>query len=1227
MSAQAIGLGSRHINLKRRPESRPLAWDDIELAFWAGRQDENIAMNQYRKAVQIPLNFEIRPKSKFMRIPLLTLITLSLFVFSTPAIAEDADLEFFEKKIRPVLVTHCYECHSADAKKLSGELLLDSRDGVKKGGETGPALDGLNPDKSLLIKAVRYTDDALKMPPKGKLPDTVIADLETWVKNGAADPRDQPVARKVTASWKEFMKERSDWWSLRSVVRPDVPRTDVAALASAPVDKFIFAKMAESGLVPSGPTDPRTFIRRLSLVLTGLPPTIEQVDRFVAECRAGVSTNATNPLPGEAVERLVDSLLQSPQFGEQWARHWMDCVRFSETHGNEWNYEVHHAWRYRDYLIRAFNDDVPYDQFIREHLAGDLLPQPRWNEKEQFNESVIGTGFYRFGEVNHDDCISLRSLGYDLADNQIDTLTKAFQATTVACARCHNHKLDPISSEDYYGLLAVLRSSRNVSHCIDSPNVNADKKQRLRELKSLIRQELTVMWACESFRFSDYMRAASAIRAKHPDAEKLVKELELDPLRLEKWVATLAAEKQPFDEPFEIWRRLVAVDTPPPAEAPVDATKPRPTFGDVWKSLTEEFAKESQERADFNSKQFVTYADFRENDVPGWSVGGQAMTEPVSRNGDFIVQTEGDNVLQSILPAGRYTHSLSSKLNGTLRSPVLPVGKKYISFQVLGQRSSAVRLVSNNCQLNYANYRALTSPELTWVTFSPPEDRESLRTYAELMTMFDNPKFPDQLSALGGDGGNYKLPWDKAAENPRSYFGVTRVVLHDNPETPKPSVSHLQVLFERGLGEQIPQTKELSLKAILIRYEHRMSDAIYALSVDEATEDDVRWLDAMLRRELIGNKVNQIPACFNPKTRRCDSLIQEYRKIEAELSLPRVAVGFGDGGPGIAQPVFMRGDCTRPGEVVPRRYLEVLSKSVEPFTSTGSGRLELADRIASPNNPLTARVMINRIWHHLFGTGIVRTVDDFGHVGEAPSHPELLDYLASDFVEQGWSVKRLIRELVLTRTFQMSNHPSAQSRDIDPQNRLLEHYPARRMEAESVRDTILAASGALDHTLYGPSIQPFRDKEYADRRLFPGPLDGNGRRSIYIKNNLMEGPKFLGTFNFPGGKVAQGRRDVTNVPAQALALLNDPFVLQQAGVWSQNVLKQTGDSIPTRVESMFRSSLGRSPDAEELTRFEQAVRQLADLYQVPADNVMSNAEIWKDVAHSIFNLNEMIYIP
>jgi hypothetical protein len=474
---------------------------------------------------------------------------------------------------------------------------------------------------------------------------------------------------------------------------------------------------------------------------------------------------------------------------------------------------------------------------------------------------------------------------------------------------------------------------------------------------------------------------------------------------------------------------------------------------------------------------------------------------------------------------------------------VIPAGKKYLSVQVLGQRSSAVRLVSNHCQLNYANYRALISPDLQWITFSPPDDRESLRTYAELMTMFDNPKFPDQLAPLGGDNTNYKFPWDKAAENPRSYFGVTRVVLHDTPETPKPDVSHLRSLFElpddRTVSAQTTTAPiavtaaEGESKAILDevvhRYARRMTAAIEAWSNDAATDDDVKWLDVLVRRELISNNRLQSPSC--------ESLVQEYRQVDAGLSLPRVCVGISDGGPGYNQPIFVRGDCNRPAESVPRRFLEVLSKSLEPFASPDSGRLELAGRIAAADNPLTARVMVNRVWHHLFGTGLVKTVDDFGHVGEVPSHPELLDYLAIQFINDGWSMKRLIRALVLTKTFQSSNRSSEMSREIDPQNRLLQHYPARRMDAELVRDAILTASGRLDGKLFGMSVQPFREKEYADRRLFPGPLDGEGRRSVYIKNNLMEAPKFLGAFNFPGGKVTQGRRDVTNVPAQALALL------------------------------------------------------------------------------------------
>ncbi len=1145
---------------------------------------------------------------------------------SNRAHADDPGVEFFEKKIRPLLVAHCSECHAADAKKLGGGLLLDSRDGVRKGGESGAAIVPGKPNESLLIKAVRYTDDSVKMPPKGKLPAAAIADLEEWIRRGAPDPRDKPVPLKAADSWEETMRVRARWWSLQPVQDAEVPRPQQADWSDHPVDRFVLARLEKHGLKPAEPAESRTLVRRLSLVLTGLPPSSEQVAAFLHDQESN--------RPAVAVEKLVNALLDSPHFGERWARHWMDVVRFTETHGNEWNYEVHHAWRYRDYLIRAFNADVPFDQFIREHIAGDLLPvgwvsdptdpsdngsgqRPnlrvaRQHPTERFNESIIGTGFYRFGEVNHDDCISLPSIGYDLADNQIDTLTKAFQATTVACARCHNHKLDAVSMQDYYGMLGILRSSRLVSHCIDAPDVNAKLTQRLTELKTELRKELAAVWMQETSQFARHMQAALAKRANRADAAELA--TGLDTKRLEKWIAVLAAEKMPLEDPFEPLRILATATMADPAALPTE-----------WQKLSERYAKEDRERTEFNRTQFETFAEFARSPGPtGWQIGGQALRNGIYRSGDFALHPDGDALVRAVLPAGCFTHSLSDKLNGTLRSPVLPLGKKNISFQVLGQRSSAVRLVSNNCQLNYKNYRALTSSDLHWEMFSPPDERDSLRTYAELMTMFDNPKFPDQLAALGGDKDNYKLPWDKAAENPRSYFGITRIVLHDGPEPPRAELAHLRPLF-RGAGFQPARPSDPSggqvenLPHVLSRYVIVIEAALRAWAADRATDEEARWLDTLLRRELLANQVGSSP--------RLAELAKEYRQTEAQLALPRVVAGVGESSHGYDQPVFARGDVMRPGETAPRRFLEVLSASRDPFATAGSGRLELADRIASPSNPLTARVFVNRVWHHLFGTGLVRTVDDFGHVGELPSHPELLDHLATRFVAESWSMKKLIRSLVLSRTFQLSNQPSIASREVDPNNRLLQHYPARRLEAEAIRDSILTASGRLDRTLFGSSVQPFRDKDYADRRLFAGPLDGHGRRSIYIKNNLMEGPKFLEAFNFPGGKVTQGRRDVTNVPAQALALLNDPFVLQQADVWAQRLVAGSNDSIGARIDVLFQTALNRSPADSERQRFERTVVELAELHQVPSTNVLTSQPVWRDLAHAIFNLKEFIYIP
>ncbi len=1088
-----------------------------------------------------------------MRACLPCLPILLLLPASTPA--EEAGRELFEKKVRPVLVAHCYRCHSTEAKQRKGGLLVDSREGMRKGGDSGPAVVP-GDTESLLLKAVRQSGD-LKMPPKGKLPDAVIADFEAWVRLGAPDPRDRPTPALTAGNWDEILRTRRTWWSLQPVRKPPVPAVKGSSWSAHPTDRFLLAALEAKGLTPVADADPRTLVRRLSLVLTGLPPSPEEVEAFVRD---------RSP---DAYEKLVDRLLASPHHGERWARHWMDVVRFTETHGNEWNYEVHHAWRYRDYLIRAFNADVPYDQFIREHVAGDLLPRPRWNKDDRFNESVIGTAFYRFGEVNHDDCIDLPQIGYDVADNQIDTLTKAFQATTVACARCHDHKIDAVSMKDYYALLGILRSSRLVSHTIDAPEVNARPMERLAQLKEQIRTEIAKCW--------------------QEDAAALAR----DPARLERRLSVLKQDKLPLEDPLNPLAALSRCD--------------EKTLPQAWRDLAGRWSKEERERAEFNRTRFRTLADFTTG-FADWQVGGHGLKQGAAQAGEFVLASDGDTLVKAVLPAGCFTHRLSERLNGTLRSPAL-AGAKHVSLLVCGEHSAAVRLVSNNCQLNYRNYRALTSPELRWVTFSMPPDAAGLRPYAELMTMLDNPKFPDQLSGLGGDRANYRIPWEQAAADPRSYWGIVRAVIHDDPQPPKPELGHLRPLF----ADPAPT----DWTGVAGRFAAVAEAAIRAWASNRATDSDALWLDVLVRRGLLGNSVRLTP--------RLEQLVREYRAAEKELALPRIVPGLADFGPGFEQPVFERGDCLRPGMKVPRRYLEVLTPA-SAGTSAGSGRLMLAETIASKANPLTARVMVNRVWHHLFGTGLVRTTDDFGRVGDLPSHPELLDHLAARFVEEGWSIKRLIRSLVLTRTFRLSSRPDPKGAETDPQNRFLAHYPARRLEAEAVRDSILAVSGRLDRTLFGPSVHPYRDRANPDRRLFPGPLDGNGRRSIYMRNNLMESPHFLGVFNFPGGKVAQGRRDVTNVPAQALALLNDPFVHQQAEFWAGRVVARS-DSLRERIDWLFRTALGRPASPHEQQRFEQAARQLAELHQVPADGILKSREVWKDLAHTMFNLKEFLYVP
>ena len=1107
-----------------------------------------------------------------------------LVVRSIPVVgAEEGKLdpqaiEFFERQVRPVLAQQCFSCHGPSQQVSS--LRLDSRNHMLKGGSKGPAIVAGRAAESLLVKAIRH--EGLKMPMGGKLKEEEIAAIEKWINLGAPWPAKAAQGALGPGDPGFYEKITKEHWAFQPVHEPNPPTVKDKSWSDHPVDRFILAALEEAELNPSSLADRRTLVRRLSFVLTGLPPTPLEAELFVRD-----------PSP-DAYERLVDRLLASPHFGEHWARYWMDVMRFAETFGNDWNYELHGAWIYRDYLIRAFNQDIPFDQFIREHFAGDLLENPRINREEGINESEIGTAFFRLGEQGHDDCVFFREVRTDVVDNQIDTLGKAFQGLTIACARCHDHKLDPIPTTDYYALYGVLTSSRLVMRTADLPEVHTAVKQQLREMKPRIRAELARQWIRESETIPRYLLAAHRAWKDLPPEVEDLSELSLD--RLQAWLSLLEKPTPEMEDPLYPWIHSAQTDSG------IHASE--------WRKLAARYDEEGRSRGEFNRRNFQPFGDFETGRFEGWHADGKVLTEGVSPSGDFAVANSGPRAVTGVFPVGIYTHRLSERLNGALRSPYVPKDKKFVSIRVLGGNLGARRAILDNCMLS-EGYEVLDQDSLAWVRIPNRHDQKELPFYVELVTKPENPRIPDRPGRLEASA--------EQLASPHSYFGIARAVVHEIDETPKDELKHMSRLFT----DKAPA----DLSALARHYATVARHALHRWAEGRASDEDARWVGWLLQNGLLTNSKG-----LSPELR---ALIEEYRAVESRIVPPRVFHGMADLDAGYDFPVLPGGDAKHPGKSVPRGFLRLISKSEDGFKVSGSGRRELAELIAAPDNPLTARVMVNRVWQRLFGRGIVATADYFGTYGEPPSHPELLDYLAARFVRDGWSLKKHIRFLVLSKTFQQSSRSSPEATPIDPLNRLLARYPVRRLDAESVRDNILAVSGRLDRTLYGPSIHPYREQPKPYRKLLGGPLDGKGRRSIYLKVTRHEGPRFLEIFDFPNPAVARGTRDVTNVPTQALALLNDPFVVDQAGVWADRLLTRTA-SIEARIESMFRNALGRAPHASERERFRGLAEELAMHHKKddeketpdkePADPVLANRDVWKDVAHAVFNLKEFIYI-
>lgn len=1021
------------------------------------------------------------------------IFALAFAAFARSAIAGTGE-EFFEQKIRPVLVEQCYDCHNSEKRK--GGLALDSRAGWQKGGESGPAIVPGKPGESLLIQSIRHVDPDLKMPSKApKLDAVAIADFVRWVELGAPDPREQVAAKTAQRPWSEVLAERKKWWCFQPVVNSATPRVSDPTWSEHPVDRFILAKLEAAGLRPAADASPEVLARRLSFVLTGLPPAEKS--------------------------ESVDTLLASPAFGEKWARHWLDLARYAETFGSEHDYLNPHAWRYRDYVIRAFNDDLPYDRFVREQVAGDLLP-PRW--KDGVNEALLGTAWHRMVEYFATPVDVKREEGI-VIDWQLEALGKTFLGLTITCARCHDHKFDPISDEDFYALYGVFASTRPTQNILDDPAKLTARDAELAKIKAQLRPVLAAQWT--------------------KDAQPAVIE---------------AALKREGKDPLAPLREVAKADD----------------FAKAWAALRK---KESNPAKDAPE----VFADLTREELKGWHVSGPGLPARPSAAGSLSLAT-GEQFVRAIQPAGFFSDTISERHGGALRSPDFIIEKRAVSVLASGSGKARLRLVIENHQDDLLLFKQV-NPDLNsaaprWVRMPMKDQWIGRRARVELLTR-------DHKTCVGTQKDQHA--WEKTDE--RSAFGIQRVVLHDGDAPPDPSP--FIALWSAGPKSTGELAANLSSAALA---------ALDVWKTDRTSDDDTRLLQALLDSGVLSSKADATPEIA--------ALAEKFRHTEAAIPFATRAPGVCDDGTGYDCEFFPRGDHLQPGATVPRRFLEVLGG--KPLGGTDSGRLELAQEITRPDNPLVARVMVNRIWQHLFGRGLVPTPDNFGRMGEAPTHPELLDHLATKFIADGWSVKKLIRYLVTTRTWQLAAEPPPRADEIDPGNTLLSHAHVRRLEAEAIRDAMLAVAGNLTSDHRGPGSRvPYRTQIDPDKQPPAGAVDSGGCRSIYLESRRLFPSAFLAAFDAPRPNVFMGRRSETNVPAQSLALFNDPFVQHQANLFAQRVQDVEGDA--PRIARMVQLAFSRPPTAAETDR------ALAFLHEAGDDR-------WRDLAHALFNMKEFIYL-
>ncbi len=1067
----------------------------------------------------------------------LLIASLLILAGSRALLAEPID---FVRDVRPIFTKHCYECHGE--KKQKSGLRLDIKAAAFKGGESyGSLIAEKDPANSTLIQLVSSKTEGERMPPKGEgLSPDEIAVLERWITEGAVWPDGVDTAK---------LHDPRDHWSFKPLSIP--PGTHS-------IDSFVAAKLKERGLAMSPEADRATWLRRVSFDLVGLPPTPEQVAEFVADTRS------------DAYERVVDELLDSPRYGERWGQHWLDVVRYADTHGFEVNTERPHAWPYRDYVIEAFNRDTPYDQFVREQLAGDTLG------RETATGFLITASVLLPGQIGADEP-SKRLARQDSLDDIVINIGQTFLGLSIGCARCHDHKFDPISQRDYYSMQAFVAGVEYADRAVNTPEAAVHREMELSLKKRIdqIDQELSLLEPVAQI-------AAASTKPTSPQRnEEEFSPREAKFVRFTIHNANLHPSLgliEPCIDEFEIF------------------TSDSPTRNIALASLGTKVSASGSRTSDIHRLEHIH--DGQYGNSHSW------MSDEAGRGWVMFELPEVASIQKIVWGRdrlGQFTDRLPTAYTieaGISESDLTPIVTKASTRGSINARKNVDRIAPVAAKrlrftINATNNLEPCIDELE--VFTSDGINIALASAGTAVTSSGDSVSPDRHELRFLNDGNYG--------NSRSWMSS-----------------------ETGKGWVILEFKDEATIERIVWGRDRQGEYADRLATDyqieiAASGDDWKVVASSADRDAYQPDGRNKPSSFSTagllphEVAKSNRLQAERKSLESQLASAREGqLAFAGN---FRKPddirLLYRGDPEQPkDQVVPAVPAALESLALAVDAEEPQRRTALADWIVRPSNTLTARVMVNRIWQGHFGTGLVDTPSDFGNTGGKPTHPELLDWLAKAFIDSGWSVKQMHRLMVLSATYRQSTQHNEAAAAMDADVRLLWRYPPRRLEAEAIRDTMLAVSGKLNLKMGGRGFDLFDLRGGLSGFKPVESFQGDGlRRMIYAHKVRREREAVFGAFDCPDGGQSAARRRESTTPIQALNLFNSRFTLEQAEAFAARVKTEAGDDVAQQITQAYRIALSRDPSPEEVAECTPLVREhgLATLCRV------------------LFNSNEFLFVP